>query len=99
MSDKSIPMYAAIVWYKEDQYDELRRLFKDGHNLPPTFAAWHARVSQDIENARRKGMTIKKVVVDLVEFPAWCIANVHELNDKGRVAFINDKLARELGLR
>lgn len=98
MSEKKIPMYAGIVWYKEDQYDELRKLFKDGDDLPPTFSAWLARAGQDIEDAGRKGLTVKKVIVDLVEFPAWCRATGHDVDNKGRTAYIGEIIARELGL-
>lgn len=99
MSSKETPRYAGIVWYREDQYDDLLKLFKDSHNLPPAFAGWLKRVTEDIDNFRRRGLTVVKVELDLLEFTDWCKATVHEPDYTGRIAFINEKLSRQLGLK
>lgn len=81
-----------IAWYKPEHYTRLKKLFKDGANMPETYAEWLKRaehVAKDIES--KGGIRVYKVEIDPDEFPAWCRANGHEINSAGRTAFANQR--------
>ena len=83
---------AGVAWYAEENYDRLRKLFKDGAKLPETYAEWLERAEQAIKQIEGGGaVKALKVNIDPDEFPAWCRANGHDVDSRGRIAFANRK--------
>lgn len=81
-----------IPWYEEQHYARLRQLFKDGANLPETFAGWLKSAEKAVDEIKRKGgITVLKVNIDPDEFPAWCGAHGHDVDARARLAFANRK--------
>ncbi len=66
------PMIQAMVWYKEEDWEELLSLFSDSHLLPKTYADWLKRAEEKAEAVRNSGNTVIKVFIDPVTFPEWC---------------------------
>lgn len=85
-----------IAWYRKDQYARLRTLFEDGHKLPNTYAAWLRKAEQGFKDLLAQGHTVHKVTVDIDEFPVWCARHGQQLNGKGRLAFVNYRVAEML---
>lgn len=66
------PSVQAMVWYKEEHWDTLKKLFVDGDRLPPSYAEWHARAEKMKAQAQASGDAVIKVFIDPETFPEWC---------------------------
>ena len=66
------PMIQAMVWYKEEHYQELLNLFDDAELLPPTYQHWLARAEEKKAEVEAGGDQVIKVFIDPETFPEWC---------------------------
>ncbi len=66
------PMLQAMVWYKEEHYQELLALFDDAELLPPTYADWLARAEEKKTEVEAAGDQVMKVFIDPETFLDWC---------------------------
>ena len=64
----------SIAWYRPDDYNVLRLLFKDGHKLPLTYEDWEQQVYEIIDQATSQGIVVIKAYIDPKTFPNWCRA-------------------------
>jgi hypothetical protein len=66
------PMIQALVWYKEEHYQQLLALFDDADLLPPTYQHWLARAEVKKAEIEAGGDQVIKVFIDPETFPKWC---------------------------
>lgn len=66
------PMIQAMVWYKEEDWDQLISLFSDAALLPKSYSDWLARAEEKREEVQAGGDTVIKVFIDPETFPQWC---------------------------
>lgn len=66
------PMLQAMVWYKEEHYQELLALFDDAELLPPTYGDWLKRAEEKKVEVEATGDQVMKVFIDPETFPEWC---------------------------
>lgn len=66
------PMLQAMVWYKEEHYQQLLALFDDAELLPPTYQAWLSRAEEKKTEVEAAGDQVMKVFIDPQTFPEWC---------------------------
>jgi len=66
------PMLRAMVWYKEENYQQLLAIFDDAHLLPPTFEDWQRRAEEKKNEVLAGGDRVIKVFIDPETFPEWC---------------------------
>ena len=66
------PSLQAMVWYKEEHYQQLLALFDDAELLPRTYADWLARAESKKAEVEAAGDQVMKVYVDPETFPEWC---------------------------
>ena len=62
----------AMVWYKEEHYSELLRLFDDADLLPLTYEDWLTRAEEKKAEVEGAGDQVIKVFIDPLTFPSWC---------------------------
>ena len=65
-------MIQALVWYKEEEWDELMAMFPDRHLMPATFDDWLVRATELVDKVQAEGDIALKVFIDPVTFPEWC---------------------------
>jgi hypothetical protein len=70
--DKQPPSIQAMVWYKEEDWDTLMKLFPDSHLLPKNHADWLQRAEEMSKQIEGSGDVVMKVFIDPETFPAWC---------------------------
>lgn len=68
----SPPMLQALVWYKEEHYPQLLKIFEDAELLPPTYHHWLARAEEKKAEVEAGGDQVIKVFIDPETFPEWC---------------------------
>lgn len=66
------PMLQAMVWYKEEHYEELLSIFDDAELLPPTYQAWLARAEEKKAEVEAAGDKVMKVFIAPDTFIEWC---------------------------
>jgi hypothetical protein len=66
------PMLQAMVWYKEEHYQELLSLFDDAELLPSTYADWLVRAEEKRAEVEAAGDQVMKVFIDPETFAEWC---------------------------
>lgn len=66
------PILQAMVWYKEENYNDLKAIFDDGHLLPLTYEDWHIRAQEKKKEIESQGDQVIKVFIDPETFPQWC---------------------------
>lgn len=66
------PSIQAMVWYKEEDWQQLKEMFVDGEKLPESYEAWLARAEEMKEQAQAAGDAVIKVYIDPETFPEWC---------------------------
>ncbi len=76
-----------MVWYREEDYDQLKAMFEDGHKLPGTFLRWQDQAEQGRKKFTREGKVVVKTYIDPKTFPEWCSVNGHRIDAAGRNEF------------
>ena len=66
------PMLQAMVWYKEEHYQQLLGLFDDAQLLPPSYDQWLVRAEEKKAEVEAAGDQVIKVFIDPETFPEWC---------------------------
>jgi hypothetical protein len=66
------PILQAMVWYKEEHYQQLLGLFDDALLLPPSYDRWLARAEEKKAEVEAAGDQVIKVFIDPETFPEWC---------------------------
>jgi len=66
------PMIQALVWYKEEEWDELMDMFPDRHVMPATYNDWLVRAEELLKKIQAGEDIAVKVFIDPVTFPEWC---------------------------
>lgn len=66
------PTLQAMVWYKEEHYEQLLAIFDDAELLPPTYQAWLVRAEEKKAEVEAAGDQVMKVFIDPETFPEWC---------------------------
>ena len=99
MQTKSGTTVVGIAWYTAENYENVRRVMTDAHDLPDDFLTWLCRAQKVRKVEEETGAVVICVPVDPDAFLAWCnavqkpsnaTARRHyvalTLNDKGAVA-------------
>ncbi len=78
------PSLQAMVWYKEEHWDTLMKLFSDSHLLPKNYADWLIRAEEMVKKVEAGGDVVLKVFIDPETFPAWCKEKGKEMDSNAR---------------
>jgi hypothetical protein len=78
---------AGIAWFRSDQWELLRSLAADAEKLETTHAEWEAAAGKAIRDLARRGVSVRKVNVDVNELHAWCITQARPLDGSARAAY------------
>ena len=62
----------AMVWYKEEHYEQLLSMFDDAEQLPLTYQDWFVRAEGKKAEVEAAGDQVIKVFIDPETFPEWC---------------------------
>jgi hypothetical protein len=77
-----------VSWYRREHYDELRRLFADGRQLPETFDQWLSAANEGVARIEQMGGVALKAPLDLFDFPRWCKARRLACDFRARQLFV-----------
>jgi hypothetical protein len=86
-----------IPWYRQDDYERLRAMFKDGWKLPDTFDDWLASAQAKQDELAWRGELVERAYIDPKTFPEWCRLHHQEMDEEGRMAYANECAASKTG--
>lgn len=86
-----------IAWYRREDYDRLKAMFKDGWKLADTFDSWLSSAQNTYDKLTCEGQIVEKAYIDPDTFPEWCRAHRKEMDAHGRTAYANECVARKFG--
>ena len=89
------PMIQAMVWYREEDWDQLIEIFSDVDLLPTTFNEWLEKANQNLLVAEKSGDMVVKVFIDPEEFPAWCTKLGKKTDAESRTQFAIEKVTNQ----
>lgn len=78
------PAIQAMVWYKEEDWDTLMKLFSDSHLLPKSYSDWLTKAEEMVKKVEGSGDVVMKVFIDPETFPAWCKEKNREMDSNAR---------------
>lgn len=76
-----------MAWFKRENFDLLRTMFKDGHKLHRTYDEWLVAAETGRKKLEVEGTRIVRVNIDPDKFPVWCEAQGMELNAAARTRY------------
>jgi hypothetical protein len=85
-----------VLWYRREHYDELRRLFPDGRQLPVTFDQWLSEANEGVARIEQMGGIAVKATLDLFDFPRWCAMRGLSCDYRARQMFVAEFVRRHL---
>lgn len=84
-----------IAWYRREDYDRLKEMFKDGDKLAATFDRWLAQAQSIYDRLTAEGNVVVKAEISPETFPGWCRAHGMEMDAKARMAYGNECAAEK----
>lgn len=86
MTQQSV-LIVGMAWYRQEEYDAIRRIMADGLKLPPSFHVWRMNAETGEKKLRREGKTVVRVRIDPETFADWCRARGLNVDAKARIEF------------
>jgi hypothetical protein len=83
-----------LPWYRRDIYSDLRKIFVDGHRLPPAYDQWLEDAEASFAQLQVYGGLVMKVHLDPRHFSFWCEKRHIPMDFRARQQFAME-MARE----
>jgi hypothetical protein len=81
-----------VAWYRPEQWDTLRKISEDRHNLEKTHEEWVSNVTETLMELAREGVVAYPVDVDVHELARWCKERKLPVNSKSRAQHVTEKM-------
>jgi hypothetical protein len=85
-----------VAWYRPEDYERAKAMFKDGQNLPDTFDSWLTTAKKVYQKLAGEGLIVEKAYIDPDTFPEWCRTHGKEMDARGRMDYAREYAARKL---
>ena len=86
---------AAIAWFIEAEYPACLELFDDSDSLHPTYGGWVLNAQEMIQELETEGVAVRKVVIHVEEFKAWCDARSLPYDATARSRFASETVSND----
>ena len=78
------PTLQAMVWYREEDWEALLKIFSDSHLLPQSYSEWLEKAEEMAKKVEESGDIVMKVFIDPQTFPLWCQSKGREPDKHAR---------------
>ena len=82
-----------LAWYRPEQWSLLRSLAVDSDKLEETYDEWLAVANKGLDDLRCKGISARKVDVDVRELSVWCKSRGCPFDAEARAGYVSEKLS------
>lgn len=76
-----------VIWYRREDYDQLKGMFPDGDVLPDNFDEWLKIANNTFAELTQRGFLLLKAMIDPLTFPEWCRAHQEKMDANGRTRY------------
>ena len=76
-----------IAWYRTEDYERLKAMFKDGEKLPDTYEDWLAKAQITVLTLAKGPLLVEKSYIDPETFPQWCVEKGLEMDAGARTRY------------
>jgi hypothetical protein len=80
---------AVMGFISRETYVDFRTACVDGAALPSDYGAFMKDYNQQIQNLRAEGISPTQMNIKPADLVAWCKANGHAVDSKGRIQHAN----------
>jgi hypothetical protein len=95
-ADEEVTEVVGVAWYAPEQWERLREISADVHNLEDTYKEWKASAENALKTMSASGAVAYKVAVDVEELLKWCNSKNRPVDGAARSEFAWEKLMEEL---
>lgn len=89
----SIPLFAAMIWYKKEEWPRLISEFDDAEKMHSTWDEWRQNSEEGIEYMARKGRIMYPIEISADEVQDYCKLHNCKNTSQSRVEIASSKLA------
>ena len=76
-----------VTWYRREDYERLKAMFKDGEKLPDTYEDWLAKAQVTVLTLAADRLRVERAYIDPETFPKWCEEKGLEMDADARTDF------------
>ena len=76
-----------VAWYRREDYERLKAMFKDGEKLPDTYEDWLSKAQITILTLAKDRLRVEKSYIDPETFPQWCVEKGLQMDADARTHF------------
>jgi hypothetical protein len=80
---------AVIGFISREYYPEFRAVCADGDGMPGDYKVFLKTYNQQVSELRASGVSPTQMNIKPGELAAWCKANGHAVDSRGRTAYAN----------
>ena len=84
----------AFAWYKPEDWNRLLEISDDSETLENSYQEWLTQANESFNQARKSGMDVTKIFIDLDELIEWCNTNEYKVDSESRSEFAAYKLQK-----
>ena len=62
-----------LPWYRREDYQRIREMMTDRHNLALTYESWLAAAENNETVGREAGLNVSRILIEPEAFARWCL--------------------------
>jgi hypothetical protein len=66
------PRRIGLPWYRREDYQRIREIMTDRHNLAPTYESWLAAAENNEIVGMEAGLQLRRILIEPEAFAVWC---------------------------
>ena len=82
-----------LPWYRPEDYQRIRAMMADRHNLAPSYESWLAAAENNETVGREAGIHISRILIEPEAFARWCTEKGVEPDSAARRDYVAERSA------
>jgi len=80
-----------LPWYRPEDYQRIREMMADRHNLASTYESWLAAAENNETVGREAGLQVSRILIEPEAFARWCAEKKVEPDSAARRDYVAEK--------
>lgn len=80
-----------LPWYRREDYQRIREMMADRHNLAPTYESWLAAAENNETVGREAGLHVSHILIEPEAFARWCTERGADPDSAARRDYVAEK--------
>ena len=83
-----------LPWYRREDYQRIREMMADQHNLAPVYESWLAAAENNETVGREAGLQVSRIMIEPEVFAHWCAEKGVEPDAAARRNYVAEMISR-----